>query len=99
MKTITTLQELEEIIKTSEKVLVKIGQEGCGPCRLLESNMSSIEPEFPEVAFVTIDATECEESLIDGIMSVPVLKYYKDSELIATMNGLKTKDQLKEILK
>lgn len=98
MKKIKTKEELESLIK-SGIVLVKIGQEFCGPCRLVESNLSAIESDYSgKVEFAKIDANDCDEELLDGIMSIPVTRLYVNGEIKSQEVGLRTKEQLKTLL-
>lgn len=98
MKEIKTKEELENLIK-SGIVLVKIGQEFCGPCRLVESNISAIEGDYEgKVEFAKIDANDCDEELLEDIMSIPVTRLYVDGEMKSQEVGLRTKEQLKALL-
>lgn len=98
MKEIKTKEELENLVK-SGVVLVKIGQEFCGPCRLVENNMSAIEGDYTgKVEFAKIDANDCDEELLDDIMSIPVTRLYVNGEVKSQEVGLRTKEQLKALL-
>ena len=98
MKEIKTKEELESLVK-SGIVLVKIGQEFCGPCRLVESNISAIEGDYAgKVEFAKIDANDCDEELLDDIMSIPVIRLYVNGEIKSQEVGLRTKEQLKALL-
>jgi thiol-disulfide isomerase/thioredoxin len=95
---VKTREELNSLLDEKEKVFIKIGHEYCGPCKLTEANILKVEPLYPDVTFVKIDSNECDEELLDGIMSVPTLIYYKKGEGQKTFTGLMTEDKLKIML-
>lgn len=95
---VKTREELNNLLDTNEKVFVKIGHEYCGPCKVTEANILRVEPLYPNVTFVKIDSNECDEELLDGIMAVPTLIYYKKDKGQSTFTGLMTEDKLKLML-
>ena len=95
---VKTKEELNELLDNNEKVFIKIGHEYCGPCKLTEANILKVEPLYPEVTFVKVDSNECDEDLLDGIMSVPTLIYYRKNKGQKTFTGLMTEDKLKTML-
>lgn len=96
---VKTIQEFDDVLKNNDIVLVKIGQEFCGPCRVVEKTMQEMESNYSDkVAFVLIDAAECEEDLVGDIMSIPVIRLYRGGEKKRQEIGLRTKEQLKKML-
>lgn len=99
MKEVKTLEDYKEAVKEGT-VLVKVGHDFCGPCKLTEGNIKSIESEYPDVSFIKVDTNECDEDIINelNVMSVPVILVYNNGELVRRENGLRTADQLKTYL-
>jgi len=98
MKDIKTKQELDEVLAENKKVLVKIGAEWCGPCKMLEKYLTELEEQFPDVKIVKADCDEADELVeLFDVMSVPLSVYYVDGEIKAKKSGLMTKEQLKEL--
>lgn len=96
---VKTKQELDNVLEENKVVLVKIGQEFCGPCRVVEKTMQEIESDYAgKAAFVIIDASDCDEELIEGIMSIPVIRLYVEGERKIQYIGLMAKEQIKNML-
>lgn len=100
MKEIKTNLELNEEIKNSNTVILKVGTGCCGPCQLVEKNLESIESQYPETTFIKVDAEECDEEVIDdlGIRNIPTLIKYKAGEEKARIFGMQTPDNIKKFI-
>ena len=100
---VKTREELEKTLKTPGKVLIKIGHEHCGPCKVTEANILKIMPLYPDVTFAKVDTDECDEDVLEGITTVPTIYYKKevdgcDKPVLLVLNGLMTEDKLKTML-
>ena len=82
--------KLEEIEKTNS--LLKVGTEFCGPCKVTEGNLKTVEPEYPGLEIYIMDADEL------GIRNVPTLIRYKDGIEVARRVGMATVEQLREFI-
>lgn len=88
---------LEEINKTNS--LLKIGTGFCGPCKLVEENLKTLEPEYPDLEIYLMDAEEAEDVVEElGIRNVPTLIRYKDGIEVGRRVGMATIEQLKEFI-
>ena len=89
--------KLEEINKTNS--IVKIGTEFCGPCKVVEGNLKTIEADYPDLEFYLVDAEEAEDLVEElGIRNVPTLIHYKDGIEVGRSVGMRTVEQLKEFI-
>lgn len=77
--------------------LVKFGAPWCGPCRQLAPIMEAIAAEGYQVFEVNIDEEQYLTSKY-GIRSVPTTLVFKNKELVQTIVGVKTKQDLINLL-
>lgn len=93
MEKIKSKQELHDLIENNDKdklLIVKFSAQWCGPCRQMEKTIESIEKDVNNVKFYNIDVDELPELAEEfGIMSIPVLLFYKGSlHLDKTLGGI-----------
>ena len=92
--------ELDDIIKNNNKVIVDCYAPWCGPCKMISPIMDELAQEVDDTMFIKINIDENEEVLEKyNIMSIPTILYFKDSELKEQIVGFKTKDELLNIIK
>jgi len=91
--------EFKEVIKEG-KVLVDCFATWCGPCKMLSPVLDEISNEVDTYKFYKLDIDDSEEVAEEyGIMSIPTLLIFIDGKLTEKIVGLKSKQELKEILK
>ena len=92
--------ELDDIIKNNNKVIVDCYAPWCGPCKMISPIMDELAQEVDDTMFIKINIDENEEvSEKYNIMSIPTILYFKDIELKEQIVGFKTKDELLNIIK
>lgn len=97
---IYSIEKYKEAITEHEVCMVKIGTTWCGPCKVVQKNIQSIEKEYPNVYFIDVDAEEASEiSDLYDIHTVPAVLVIKNGEVISQTFGLQTKEQLEKRLK
>lgn len=80
--------ELNEVINSTENVLILFSAEWCGPCKVLKPNLEKIEETKPEYKFVKIDVSEDEESTDKfKIRNIPTVILIKNKKEIARFLG------------
>nr|MBP3258568.1 thioredoxin [Bacilli bacterium] len=90
--------EFEEKIKEG-KVLVDCYAPWCGPCRMLSPIIDEIASEVNTYKFYKLNVDEAEEvSVKYGIMSIPTILIFENGNLVNTLVGFKSKEELKTIL-
>ena len=85
------------VLDSKEPVLVDFFANWCGPCKMLSPIMDEISNE---VTVYKVDTDEEEDLARDyGIMSIPCVIAFKDGEEINRSIGLKSKDEILEMIK
>ena len=101
METISNIENIREAISEGN-VCLKFGAEWCGPCRVLETNIDTIAPEFPNINFIGVDVDDIDDESIlyeYSIRNVPVLFFIKNGEIVKKEVGAMSKEYLSETLK
>lgn len=88
-------QSLDDVL-TDELTIVDYFANWCGPCKI----MGEILEEMKNVRIIKVDV-DVHEDLAQkhGVMSIPTIEIYKDKLLVKSFIGLKTKDEIDEIIK
>lgn len=99
MKRITNNDEFNEIINSSNLTVVKFGAEWCGPCKMMNTTIETIENEFNKVNFVEVDVEEgSNDDIVSrfNIRNIPVLIFMKNGDTLSKSVGAISKDVLIE---
>ena len=102
MRKITNIDEFNEVVNSSNLTVVKFGAEWCGPCKIMNSTIESIEEQFNSVNFIEVDVEEGSNDEIVSkfnIRNIPVLVFMKNGDTISKSVGALTKDMLVEKIK
>ena len=88
-----------EVLNSKDKVVIDFYANWCGPCRMLRPILEDLSQEIVSCKFASINIDE-EEELAEkyGIASIPCLVMFKDGKEINRSIGLKSKEDLKQIL-
>ena len=98
---VITIQEDEFFEKIKEgKVVVDCFATWCGPCKMLSPILDQVASETNGVSFYKIDIDEAEEVAEKyEISSIPTILVFENGELKNTSVGLKSKDEILEMIK
>ena len=99
MKRITNNDEFNEVINSSNLTVVKFGAEWCGPCKMMNTTIETIENEFNKVNFVEVDVEEgSNDDIVSrfNIRNIPVLIFMKNGDTLSKSVGAISKDVLIE---
>ena len=92
-------KEFDEVIKEG-KVLVDCYASWCGPCQMISPIIEEIASENKEYRFYKLDVDDAQTVTKEyGIMSIPSLLIFNDGKLIDKSVGLKSKSEIKDLLK
>ena len=93
--------EFEEKIKNSKsKVLVDCYADWCGPCQMLAPIIEQLSDENPDCDFYKINVDTAPEIASKfEVMSIPTLLYFENNELKEKSVGLRSKEELEQLIK
>jgi thioredoxin 1 len=90
----------QEVLKSKTPVLVDFWTPWCGPCQMLDPVIEELARDFGEklkIAKLNVGEPENQE-LADKyqILSVPIIKIFKNGKVVKEIIGLKSKETLKQ---
>ncbi len=97
----TTDEKFEkDVLKSELPVLVDFWAEWCAPCKSLVPILEEVAQEYQnQVRFYKVNVDKNQSLAVQfGVRSIPYLLLFKESRVIATEIGMKTKSQLSALL-
>ncbi|WP_066051558.1 thioredoxin family protein [Robertmurraya korlensis] len=93
-------ETFRETVQKKGVVLVDFGAPWCPPCRVQEPILVELENEYGQRLVVAkVDADEEAELASQfEVMGLPTLLLFKDGELLDTMRGLHSREQISTII-
>lgn len=86
-------------VKECEFCVVDFSATWCAPCRMLKPIMEDIEVLLKDTAFYNVDVDECEDIAREyKIFSIPTILIFKNGQVVDTMVGLGTQDEIIEFI-
>lgn len=95
-KEITKNEFQKLVLESNELVLVDFYAIWCGPCRMLSPILDEISTRFPVYKINTDNEPELAKEY--GIMSIPCVIAFKDGKEISRMIGLKSKEEILQMI-
>ena len=99
--TITKDNFEQEVINSTQPVLVDFWASWCGPCKMLSPVISELAEEYDgkvKVGKVNVD-DEPELAATFRVASIPTVVLFKDGKVADTSVGYRPKQQLEEMIK
>ena len=81
-------------------VVIDLYADWCGPCKMLAPILHEIEAEYPGLIIAKINVDETPSLAIKyGIQSIPTVLVMQNGEVVGKAVGLRSKEQLLEMVK
>ena len=92
--------ELQEKINKGEKIILKLGAQWCGPCKMLKPIFEKVANEnTTDVQMYTLDVDLNREIAMSlGVRCVPTIKMFNAGEVIDTKVGMQSETQLNDMI-
>ena len=89
----------QEVLQSTETVLVDFWASWCGPCKMLSPMVDQVAEERPDIKVCTINVDD-EPELAGrfGVMSIPALKVFKNGEVVNESVGVQPKAKILAML-
>lgn len=90
----------DEVMNSDKTVLIDFWASWCGPCRMVSPIIDEIAQEHPEIKVCKVNVDDEGELATDfQVMSIPSLFVIKDGKTVNQSVGVRSKQQILDMLK
>lgn len=96
MKELKSKEEIDKAINSENLSIIKFSAEWCGPCKVIATTITEIEPQFPNVNFYEINIEEIESEILDQykVRNIPLILFFKEGLITDRIIGSYPKEDL-----
>ena len=88
-----------EVLKSDKPVLADFNADWCGPCQALKPILEELAEEYDAYKFVSINIDDQDELAEEyDVASIPCLVIFKDGAEAARSIGMKSREDLEDLL-
>ena len=99
MARIIKSDEFDSIIKGDKPVMVDFFADWCGPCRMVAPTIEALSAERSDAVVVKVNVDNSPELAVRfGVSSSPTILVFRDGKLLSRAVGVRSKDELSEML-
>ena len=100
MANILTKENFDSVISSSKPVIVDFYADWCGPCRMLAPTIEALASEREDIVVAKVNVDNSPELAVRfGVSSIPTVLAFRGGELLGRSVGVKSKDQLLDLIK
>mgnify|MGYP005781665459 CR=1 FL=1 len=101
VKTITSENFEQEVLKAEKTVLIDFWAEWCGPCRMLSPVVDQVAEEMGDQIIVGKVNVDEQPALAQkfNIMSIPTLLVFKNGSVVQTSVGVRPKQEIVNLVR
>ena len=89
-----------EILNNNNLALVDFYADWCGPCKMMAPIIDAIANECPDITVGKVNVNENPNLASQyKIMTIPTLIVFRNGEIVEQISGLRSKEQLLNMLK
>ena len=90
----------DKVVKSDKLTIVDFWAEWCAPCRMLTPTVEELAGEYQgQVNIGKLNVDENNQTATKyGIRSIPTLLFFKGGSIVKQVVGVRTKDELKEVI-
>lgn len=90
----------KEVLQADKPVLVDFWAAWCGPCQMLLPTIEQLADEVTDAKICKINVDEQPELAAQfKVMTIPTLMVFKDGQAVHTSVGVKSKDEILNMLR